>query len=58
MGLEPERDDHDVLICIEQKVIELRKQFDSLVKRLWTIGLVLFTANIGLVIELLLRWRQ
>lgn len=40
------RTDHDILICIEEKIKELRHQFENHLKHHWTITLVCLSAGL------------
>ena len=45
-----QRTDHDILICIEEKIRELRNQFDNHLKHHFAITLVAISAGlIGMV---------
>ena len=45
-----QRTDHDILICIEEKIRELRHQFDNHLHHHWAVTLVAISAGlIGMV---------
>jgi len=49
-----ERNDHDVLICIEVKLKDLKTNFDNHLQHHFRYTIMAWTATIGLVVALIL----
>jgi len=49
-----ERNDHDILICLEVKLKLLQKSFDNHIKHHWLITVPLIVVSLGSVLSLVI----